>query len=170
MKPLALDKALNIMPTPLTLIGSSWQGTDNVMTAGWAVCCSVRPPLVSVYVYHRWFTRELISQSREFVVNVLASDQVEVSEICGTVSGRKADKYAKAKLQTRRGEKVNVPLIEGCVANLECKVVAEYEVGDHTLFVGEIVAAHDGGRRDPLVYCNRKYASILYKPQTEQGV
>jgi len=100
---------------------------------------------------------------------VLTNDQTEISEICGTISGRKANKYEKAKLQTRRADEVSVPLIEGCLANLECKVVAEYEVGDHTLFVGEIVAAHDGGRRDPLVYCSRKYASILYKPQTEQG-
>lgn len=169
MKPLALDKALNVMPTGLTLIGSSWQGSVNVMTAGWAVCSSAKPPLVSVYVYHKWFTRELISKSGEFVVNVLASDQVAAAEICGTVSGRRADKYAKAKLQTRRGEKVNVPLIEGCLANLECKVVAEYEVGDHILFVGEIVAAHDGGRRDPLLYFEREYADLLLKPpdQTE---
>ena len=165
MEALDIDKALNIMPTPVTLIGSSWQGTDNVMTAGWAMCCSVKPPLVSVYIYHKQLTRELIRQSREFVVNVLASDQVEVSETCGTISGRKADKYAKAKLQTRPAEKVNVPLIEGCLANLECKVVAEYEVGDHTLFVGEIVAAHDGGRRDPLVYVEQKYADILLKPE-----
>ena len=169
MKPLDLDKALNVMPTALTLIGSSWQGRDNVMTAGWAVCCSVKPPLVSVYIYHKWLTRELISKSGEFVVSVLAGDQVAVSEICGTVSGREADKYAKAKLQTRRGEKVNVPLIEGCLANLECKVVAEYEVGDHTLFVGEIVAAHDGGRRDPLVYFERRYADILLKPHDQTG-
>ena len=164
-----MDRALNIMPTALSLIGSSWQGTDNVMTAGWAVCCSVDPPLVSVYIYHKWLTRKLISESGEFVVNVLASDQVEVSEICGAVSGRKADKYAKAELKTRRGEKVNVPLIEGCVANLECKVVAEYEVGDHTLFVGEIVAAHDGDRRDPLVYFERKYADILLKSPDQTG-
>lgn len=170
MKGLDVDKALNIMPTPVTLIGSSWQGRDNVMTASWLVCSSRRPPLVSVYIYNRQLTREFISKSGEFVVNVLASDQVEVSEICGTVSGRKANKYEKAKLLTRRADEVGVPLIEGCLANLECKVVAEYEVGDHTLFVGEIVAAHDGGRRDPLVYCNREYASILYKPHTEQGV
>ena len=169
MKPLDMDKALNVMPTGLSLIGSSWQGKDNVMTAGWAVCCSVEPPLVSVYIYHKWLTREFISQSGEFVVNVLASDQVEVSETCGTVSGREADKYAKAKLKTRSGEKVNVPLIEGCLANLECKVVAEYEVGDHTLFVGEIVAAHDGGRRDPLVYFERQYADIVLKPPDPTG-
>ena len=163
MKPLHLDKALNIMPMPVTLIGSSWQGTDNVMTASWVVCSSRRPPLVSVYIYNRQFTRELISQSGEFVVNVLAGDQTEVSEICGTISGRKANKYAKAKLRTRRADEVSVPLIEGCLANLECKVVAEYEVGDHTLFVGEIVAAHDGDRRDPLVYLDDRYADILLK-------
>jgi len=165
VKGLDVDQALNIMPTPVTLIGSSWQGRDNVMTASWVVCSSGRPPLVSVYIYNRQLTRELISQSREFVVNVLASDQVEVSETCGTVSGRKADKYAKAKLRTRRADEVSVPLIEGCLANLECKVVAEHEVGDHTLFVGEIVAAHDGGNRDPLVHFDGKYADVLLKPK-----
>jgi flavin reductase (DIM6/NTAB) family NADH-FMN oxidoreductase RutF len=169
VKPLAIDGAFNIMPTGLALIGSSWQGKDNVMTAAWVVSCSVKPPLVSVFIHHKWFTRELVSKSKEFVVNVLASDQAEISEICGTVSGRKVDKYARANLKTRRGEKVNVPLIEGCLANLECRVVADYEVGDHTLFVGEIVAAHDGGRRDPLVYFERKYADIVLKPQDQPG-
>ena len=165
MKGLDVDKALNIMPTPVTLIGSSWQGRDNVMTASWLVCSSRRPPLVSVYICNRQLTRELISHSGEFVVNVLASDQVEVSETCGTVSGRKANKYEKAKLRTRRADEVSVPLIEGCLANLECRVVAEHEVGDHTLFVGEIVAAHDGGRRDPLVRFDGRYADILLKPK-----
>ncbi len=169
MKPLDIKTALDCMPMPVTLIGSSWEGKDNVMTAAWVVSCSVKPPLVSVFIHHKWFTRELISKSKEFVVNVLASDQAQISQICGTVSGRKVDKYDRANLKTRRGEKVNVPLIEGCLANLECRVVAEYEVGDHILFVGEIVAAHDGGRRDPLVYFERGYADIVLKPQDQAG-
>jgi len=36
----------------------------------------------------------------------------------------------------------NVPLLDGAVANLECKVVHEYDSGDHMIFVGEVVAAH----------------------------
>jgi flavin reductase (DIM6/NTAB) family NADH-FMN oxidoreductase RutF len=165
MKPLDIERALGSMPMPVTLIGSSWEGKDNVMTASWVAFSSMRPPLVSIFINNTHLTRQFISDSREFVVNVLASDQVEVSEVCGTISGRKGDKYAKAGLKTRPADKVNVPLVEGCLANLECKVVAEYEVGDHTLFVGEIVAAHQGDRWEPLARFDGKYADILFKPQ-----
>jgi flavin reductase (DIM6/NTAB) family NADH-FMN oxidoreductase RutF len=165
MKLLDIDRALSSMPMPVTVIGSSWEGKDNAMTASWVAFSSSRPPLVSIFINNTHLTRQFISASREFVVNVLASDQVEVSEICGTISGRKADKYAKAGLQTRPADKVGVPLIEGCLANLECRVVAEYEVGDHTLFVGEILAAHEGERWEPLARFDSKYADILFKPE-----
>ncbi len=165
MKPLDIERALSSMPMPVTLIGSSWEGSDNVMTASWVAFSSRQPPLVSIFINNTHLTRQFISQSREFVLNVLASDQVEVSETCGTVSGRKVDKYAKAGLKMRPADRVNVPLIEGCLANLECRVVADYEVGDHTLFVGEIVAAHQGDRWEPLARFDSKYADILFKPQ-----
>jgi flavin reductase (DIM6/NTAB) family NADH-FMN oxidoreductase RutF len=164
MKPLDIEKAMSCMPMPVTLIGSSWEGKNNVMTASWVAYSSGEPPLLSIFIRKTHLTRQLISASREFVVNVLASDQAEASEVCGTVSGRKADKYAKAGLKTQQAEKVSVPLIEGCMANLECEVVAEYEVGDHTLFVGEIVAAHAGDHWEPLVRFDGKYADILFKP------
>jgi len=166
MKPLDVDKALSAIPMPVTLIGSSWEGKDNVMTASWLAPSASSPPLVSIYIGNQQFTRELISHSGEFVVNVLASDQVEISEICGSVSGREVDKYAKAGMRTRRAQKVNVPLIEGCLTNLECKVVAQYEAGDHTLFVGEIVAAHQGDARSPLTYFDGKYADVILRPSS----
>ena len=165
MKELDMERALGSMPMPVTLIGSSWEGRDNVMAASWVAPSSRRPPLISIFINNGHLTRELIYQSREFVVNVLASDQAEASETCGTVSGREADKYAKAGLTTRPADRVSVPLIEGCLANLECKVVADYEVGDHTLFVGEIVAAHQDDKWDPLARFDGKYASIILKPQ-----
>jgi len=164
MKSLDLERALDSMPMPVTLIGSSWEGKDNVMTASWVAFSSMLPPLISIFINSKHLTRQLISASREFMVNVLASDQVEASETCGTISGREADKYAKAGLKTRPAEKVGVPLVEGCLANLECRVVAEYEVGDHTLFVGEIVAAHEGDRWEPLARFDSRYGDILFKP------
>jgi flavin reductase (DIM6/NTAB) family NADH-FMN oxidoreductase RutF len=164
MTPLEAEKALGSMPMPVTLITSSFEGKDNVMTASWVIPSSKTPPLVSIFLNRTHLTREYISGSSEFVVNVLASNQADISEICGTLSGRKADKYAKAGLKTRAGERVKVPLVEDCLANLECKVVAEYEVGDHTLFVGEIVAAHRGVQNDPLVRFAEKYAEITPKP------
>ncbi len=165
MKPLDIETALDCMPMPVTLIGSSWEGKDNVMTASWVAPSSSKPPLVSIFINNTHLTREYISHSREFVVNALASDQVAVSETCGTVSGREVDKYAQAGLKTQPAHQISVPLVEGCLANLECRVVADYEVGDHTLFVGEIVAAHKGDRWEPLARFDSKYADILFKPQ-----
>lgn len=164
MKPLDIERALDSMPMPVTLIGSSWEGKDNVMTASWVAFSSMQPPLVSIFINNTHLTREYVSKSREFVVNVLASDQVDESETCGTISGRTADKYAKAGLKVRAADRVSVPLVEGCLANLECKVVAEYEVGDHTLFVGEIVAAYAGDRWEPLARFDSRYGDILFKP------
>lgn len=119
--------------------------------------------MVSVYVYKSKLTRELVSQSGESVVNVLTSEHTEVAQICGTTSGREADKYSMGGLETRQGHKVDVRLVEGCVANLECKVVAEHQVGDHTLFVGEIVAAHEGTKVEPLERFGGGYADIVLK-------
>jgi flavin reductase (DIM6/NTAB) family NADH-FMN oxidoreductase RutF len=161
-----LERALSSMPMPVTLIGSSWEGKDNVMTASWVSFSSRRPPLVSIFINNTHLTRQYISESREFVLSVLASDQAEVSETCGTISGRKGDKYAKAGLKTRKADQVGVRLVEGCLANLECRVVADYEVGDHTLFVGEIVAAHGGDRWEPLARFDDRYAEILFKPES----
>jgi len=36
---------------------------------------------------------------------------------------------------------VKPPLIKECVVNLECKLVGQLDTGDHTIFVGQIVAS-----------------------------
>ena len=51
------------------------------------------------------------------------------------------------------------PLIEGAVAWLECRVVAEHEAGDHTIFVGEVLSIELGRNAPPLVYVGGEYHS-----------
>ena len=64
---------------------------------------------------------------------------IEKILICGTKSGRECDKFAIYKFTKLLAQFVRAPLIGECIANIECKVVDEVEVGDHTFFVGEIV-------------------------------
>jgi len=75
-------------------------------------------------------------------VNVPSKNLVRQTILCGSVSGREHDKFVEAGLTPILADRVKSPLIKECVSNLECKVVASYVCGDHTLFVGEIVAAH----------------------------
>jgi len=71
---------------------------------------------------------------------------------CGTHSGRDVDKFKETGLVAVPAKNVRPPLIEECVANFECRVVGEIETGDHTIFVGEIVAAHVSGEKKRRLY------------------
>ncbi|HAG07425.1 MAG: Flavin reductase domain protein FMN-binding protein [Clostridia bacterium 62_21] len=95
------------------------------------------------------YTYELIQRSGEFVVSILAEDQAEIANFCGSRSGRDVDKVSALGLKTRPGQAVKVPLLEDCLANVECRVAATHPAGDHVLFVGEVVGAPSPARTLP---------------------
>jgi flavin reductase (DIM6/NTAB) family NADH-FMN oxidoreductase RutF len=64
----------------------------------------------------------------------------------GTRSGRDEDKLAGLNLDTRPADEIGAPLLAGALVNLECRLAAQLETGDHTIFVGEVLAAHLAGQ------------------------
>lgn len=116
----------------------------NVMTADWVVPLSFEPKLIGVSVGHKRYTNKLIKEFGEFVVAIPTIELLKDVWIAGTVSGANEDKLSRLRLTLTKSRKVKVPSIKECQANLECKVAKEVEVGDHTLFVGEIVDASYG--------------------------
>ena len=58
--------------------------------------------------------------------------------LCGNVSGRTGDKFAAAGLQKEEAESVDAPRLAQSLGALECRVRQTVEVGDHTLFIGEV--------------------------------
>lgn len=116
----------------------------NVMTADWVTPLSFEPQMLGVSIGHKRYTNKLIKQYREFVVAVPTIELLKDVWIAGTVSGVKEDKFSKLRLTPIPSKKVKVPSIRECQANIECRVVNEVETGDHTFFVGEIVASTIG--------------------------
>jgi len=114
----------------------------NIITLAWSMPLSSDPPMVAVSIAPRRYSHRLIEQTKEFVVNVPTMKIVREVLYCGRVSGRSEDKFKGAKLTRLPAKKVKAPLIKECVAHLECKLSKQVKVGDHTLFVGEVVAAH----------------------------
>jgi flavin reductase (DIM6/NTAB) family NADH-FMN oxidoreductase RutF len=114
----------------------------NVMPAGWSMVTSHDPPLYAVSVAPSRYTHTLLRQTGEFTVAFPGPDLASAVRYCGTRSGCQVDKVRGTGLRVRGSQRVTPPLLEGAVANLECRVVAELETGDHTIFVGEVVAAH----------------------------
>ncbi len=117
-------------------------GQVNAMPAGWSMIASSSPPLYAVAISPKRYTARLIRETGEFVIAVPSLRLKEATYYCGTHSGRDGDKIGPAGLELLPASEVQVPLIAGAVYNLECKLYAEMETGDHIIFVGEVVAAH----------------------------
>ena len=127
---------------PVVLVTAAYKGRMNVMAAAWTTPISSRPPLVGVAIHLGGFTHDLIKRSGEFALNIPGRPLADKVRLCGSVSGEDVeDKFKLAGLTPVEAKYIGAPLIEECLGHLECAVVEAIELGDHTLFVGEVVAA-----------------------------
>jgi flavin reductase (DIM6/NTAB) family NADH-FMN oxidoreductase RutF len=114
---------------------------------------SLEPPLVLVCVDARSEAHSGFRASGAFGVSILAEDQEEVSRQFAWGGAAKFD-----KIETVEGT-TGVPLVAGALAHLECRVVAAHAAGDHTIYVGEIVALFARAGR-PLAYWQGQYRRL----------
>lgn len=130
---------------PVTLVSSAHGGRRNIMAAAWAMPLDFDPPKVAVVIDKSTLTRELIEASGIFALNVPCRAQAQATLAVGSISGRDVaggDKFAHCGLAARPGTALAVPLLDGCVGWLECRVIAEpHNQGRYDLFIGEVVAA-----------------------------
>lgn len=116
-------------------------GEANIVTLAWSMPTSFDPPLVAISVSPRRYSHRLIEETKEFVINVPTIETARETLFCGRVSGRKHDKFKEAPLTALPAKKVQAPLIKECAAHLECKLVQKITTGDHTIFIGRVLAA-----------------------------
>jgi len=117
-------------------------GKPNIITLAWAMPTSISPPLVAVSIAPRRYSHSLIEETKEFVVNIPTIEILDATFYCGRVSGRDHDKFKEANLTPMPARKVKPPIIKECIAHLECKLHSQFQTGDHTIFVGEIIEAY----------------------------
>jgi len=101
---------------------------------------SAEPPFVGICVHSSRHTHDMIKFSEEFALNFPSRTLLNHVQYYGTVSGRELDKLEISKLPTFKAQKIEAPLLEGCVAFIECGLEDALRIGDHTLFIGRVVA------------------------------
>lgn len=119
---------------------------------------SLAPPLVLVSIEQRSEALRGFDQSGLFAVSVLAEGQEAVSHRFAF----SAEKFGEGLEQGQHG----LPLVQGALAHLECRVVGRHVGGDHVIFVGEVMrlAVHPG---QPLLYHAGRYARLLAQEEPE---
>jgi len=125
---------------PTVLASCRHDGRSNLITLAWATPVSISPPMIAIAIAPGRFSHDLIERSGEFVVNVPGSSLLQAVWHCGTVSGRDGDKFRSAGLTEEPASVVGAPLVAECFGHAECRVTDAPVAGDHTLFIGEVVA------------------------------
>jgi flavin reductase (DIM6/NTAB) family NADH-FMN oxidoreductase RutF len=115
---------------------------------------SLEPPLVLVCIDNRCRSADLIKQASVFAVNILAEDGEWLSR---QFASRAEDKFANVAYYY--GE-TGVPLLQQALAVIECQLVNKLPGGDHTIFVGQVIAAHANDQLRPLVYQRSRYHQL----------
>lgn len=147
-RPVPLDKAYRLLNHgPTVLVSAAHGGQRNIMAAAWAMPLDFEPPKVAVVLDKSTWTRQLLEASGTFVLNVPCAAQVDIVQSLGNSSGLElsqggSDKFAAYGLQAFAGEQLAAPLLEGCVAWLECRLLPEpHNHQQYDLFLGEVIAA-----------------------------
>lgn len=137
---------------PTVLVSAAHAGRRNLMAAAWAMPLDFDPPKVAVVIDKATFTRQLMEASGEFALQLPCRAQADLAFTVGSVSGRElaaagTDKFTRYRIGEFEATMVGAPLVAGCVAWLECRVIAWPEVQRaHDLFLGEVVAAQADSR------------------------
>lgn len=148
-RPVPLAKAYRLINHgPTVLVSAAHDGQRDIMAAAWSMGVDFDPPKLSVVLDKSSWTRRLLESSGTFVVQVPAASQVDIVQTVGSTSGQQlseeqgTDKFSRYDLQTFAGEHVDAPLLEGCVAWLECRLLVEPHNQDvHDLFLAEVIGA-----------------------------
>jgi flavin reductase (DIM6/NTAB) family NADH-FMN oxidoreductase RutF len=142
----ALRKALGRFTTGVTIVTClDADGTPVGLTANSFGSLSLEPPLVQWSLRRASANLAAFSRAPKFVVNVLAENQVELSR---RFASQRADKFAEGSWTWGEGQ---APVLAGAAAFFECALFAQHEVGDHRLFIGQVIKAGEAAL-PPLVF------------------
>ena len=142
--PVALEHASRLINHgPTVLVTAAHGGRRNLMAAAWSMPVEFSPPRIAIVIDKNTFTRELIAASGTFGVCIPGAALADLTFAVGSCSGRDGDKFAAAGLGRFAAARIAAPLLAGCAAWLECRVLPEpHNARRYDLFIAEVLAAH----------------------------
>ena len=131
-----------LAPLPPALISSGTLKKPNVMTAAWTGIIASDPVITYVSIRPSRYSHEIISKTKEFVINVPNLPLLKATDFCGVKSGRDIDKFKACNLTPEKCDFISAPQIKEAPISLECKVISTQTYGTHDMFLAEVLAVH----------------------------
>ncbi|MFF3883662.1 flavin reductase [Streptomyces sp. NPDC001914] len=130
-----------------------WHG----MTASSFSSVSLAPPLVLVCLDRTIRSHDLLARNGVFAVNVLGRDHLALGRRFAGMEPEVTDRFAAGDwIPGATGS----PLLTDSAAWVDCRVIQRYPGGDHTIFLGEVVAAGVPRITSPLLFHSRSWGQL----------
>ena len=161
---------------PVLIVTTRWRAVANAFPVAWAMPMSLNPPLIGITVHPSRHSHDMIRFGEDFAINIPSRVLLNHTQWLGMISGITADKLEASRIPYFRAKAIEAPLLEGCVGWIECTLHDQYTVGDHTLFIGKVMAAQadtdaydfnldrwrlDDDEYKPLMYLGGRTYSLL---------
>lgn len=156
ISPDAYRNALRHFPAGVTIVTIKSGDAVHGLTVSAFASVSPEPPLITVIIDHRHYAHTLLKQDEAvFAVNILRHDQQDLSN---RFAFSQEDRFAEGDWTTAV---TGAPVLADALAWLDCRLHSRLDVGNNTIYVGEIQASavpHED--ISPLVYWNRNYQQL----------
>jgi len=143
--------------TGVTVITTAVDGWLHGMTANAITSVSLDPLLLLVCVDKEAHTHDHLTRASVFAVSILAEDQQDISQTFAT-----SNKPEEGRLQgiSYHFAENGAPIIDGCIASIQCEVTERADAGDHTVFFGRVSDATQERNAPPLLFYQGKYRKL----------
>lgn len=131
-----------LAPVPPVLVTCGQAETSNVLTVGWTGILNTKPPMTYISLRPTRLSYEIISETREFTINLSTVDLVKAVDFCGVRSGREVNKLEQMALEINPGDLIKSPMLAASPLSMECRVKEIIPLGTHDMFMSEILAVH----------------------------
>ncbi|NMC04569.1 MAG: flavin reductase family protein [Candidatus Lokiarchaeota archaeon] len=132
-----------VYPRQSVLVTSAHDGKVNVAAIAWTTVLSCKPPMQGFVISRQRYTHQLVSGSKKFIFNI--PDRSIITQVVkiGSITGRAVSKFKQVDLtpipSLTWGDD-GPPRIAECPVHVECEVRQAIDIGDSTLFAGEVVS------------------------------
>jgi flavin reductase (DIM6/NTAB) family NADH-FMN oxidoreductase RutF len=149
-------RVLGQFATGVTIVTTQRDNRPTGFTANAFCSISLDPPLVLISVGNKNASSQAIKESGYFAINILTSKQQSLAQCFATNGPDKYERFCNVPYHT---ETTGAPIIDDVLAWVDCRLYAQYPGGDHTIFLGEVLAldSHPG---EPLIFANGRYAEL----------
>ncbi len=143
-------KTLSKFTTGVTIVCANKDNLVYGKTVNSFNSLSLSPPLVLFSLGNNSSSIKIYKESKYLSINILSKEQKNISNHFSK------NKPNSENIDFFKGKK-NTSMLNGCVANLECKLIENIKKGDHIIFICEVINIDYNDKLKPLSYFNSKY-------------